>query len=244
MRIFLLTLMVLTYSSTKSFEVVSHDEWTYIFDGKTFNGWHLYNSDSVGSQWSIENGELILNSKNDNISTGNDLLTENEYTSFELSIEWNISKGGNSGVFYGVKEFPDFIDAHTTGPEIQVLDNTNFNTSTDLHKAPSLYDLVSSNSKNLKVKPHGQWNHLVLKIDHKNNLGTVELNGQFAFSYPLSGPDWDNLVSKSKFNTRGYTIKNSQNKRIPTFGTFKTGKIALQDHGSDVKFRNIKIREF
>ena len=172
-----------------------------------------------------------------------DLLTDKEYTNFELSIEWNISKGGNSGIFYGVKELPEFRDAHRTGPEIQVLDNINFNTSTDLHKAPSLYDLVSSDSNDLNIKPHGEWNHLILKIDHKNNLGTVTINDQFAFSYPLSGPDWDKLVSKSKFNSRGYTIKNKENKRILAFGAFKTGKIALQDHASNVRFRNIKIRE-
>ncbi len=179
----------------------------------------------------------------DNDERLQDLLTDKEYTNFELSIEWNISKGGNSGIFYGVKELPEFKDAHRTGPEIQVLDNRNFNTSTDLHKAPSLYDLVSSNSKELNVKPHGEWNHLILKIDHKNNLGTVKINDQFAFSYPLSGPEWDDLVSKSKFNSRGYTIKNKKDKRILVFGAYKTGKIALQDHGSNVRFRNIKIRE-
>ena len=220
--------------------VENDDEWIYIFDGETFNGWHQYNSDSVGSQWSIENGELVFTDNDERLQ---DLLTDKEYTNFELSIEWNISKGGYSGIFYGVKELPEFKDAHRTGPEIQVLDNINFNTSTDLHKAPSLYDLVSSNSKELNVKPHGEWNHLILKIDHKNNLGTVKINDQFAFSYPLSGPEWDDLVSKSKFNSRGYTIKNKKDKRILVFGAYKTGKIALQDHGSNVRFRNIKIRE-
>ena len=240
MRILILALLVLSYSSIKSNFEKNNDEWIYIFDGKTFNGWHQYNSDYVGSQWSIENGELVFT---DNDEYLQDLLTDKEYTNFELSIEWNISKGGNSGIFYGVKELPEFRDAHRTGPEIQVLDNINFNTSTDLHKAPSLYDLVSSDSNDLNIKPHGEWNHLILKIDHKNNSGTVTINDQFAFSYPLSGPDWDKLVSKSKFNSRGYTIKNKENKRILAFGAFKTGKIALQDHASNVRFRNIKIRE-
>tara|TARA_Y100001935_G_scaffold248426_1_gene245615 strand:- start:106 stop:822 length:717 start_codon:yes stop_codon:yes gene_type:complete len=233
----ILLISALTFLNHKN----SENKWIYIFDGKTLDGWHNYNSNDVGSQWSVENGELVFTNNNESYQ---DLLTEKEYTNFELSIEWNISKGGNSGIFYGVKEFPEFNDAHTTGPEIQVLDNKNFYTTTELHKAPSLYDLISSDSKDLIVKPHGQWNHLTLKIDHKNNLGTVKLNGQLAFSYSLSGEVWDELVSNSKFRSRTYSIKNKENKRIPTFGVFKTGKIGLQDHGSDVRFRNIKIREF
>ena len=76
-------------------------DWTYIFDGKTFNGWHSYGEDIIGSQWSINNGELIFT--NDENESGQDILTEKEYTNFELSLEWNVSEGGNSGIFYGVK---------------------------------------------------------------------------------------------------------------------------------------------
>ena len=235
-------LLIICFFSTLSFLSIekNKNDWKYIFDGETLNGWHNYNGDKPGSQWSVEDGELVFTNNDDSFQ---DLLTKNEYTNFELSLEWNISKGGNSGIFYGVKEFPEFNDAHTTGPEIQVLDNKNFYTSTELHKAPSLYDLVSSESKDLKVKGHGQWNHLILNINHKINLGTVKINGQTAFSYPLSGSEWDKLVSNSKFKSRTYTVKNSEGKRLPTFGVFKTGKIGLQDHGSDVRFRNIKIRQ-
>ena len=142
------------------------------------------------------------------------------------------------------KNSPEFDEAFKTGPEIQVLDNKNFLTSTKLHKSPSLYDLVSTENKALEVKNHGEWNHLILTIDHKNNIGTVKLNGQFAFSFPLSGPEWDNLVSKSKFRYKEYyTKKAGSNEEFLAFGAFKSGKIGLQDHGSDVRFRNIKIRK-
>ena len=231
--------MIIVLCSPFYFENDKSD-WIYIFDGKSFDGWHQYNSDVIGSQWSINNGELIFKNNKD---SKQDLVTEEEFENFELSIEWNISKGGNSGIFYGVKEFPELDEAYKSGPEIQVLDNENFFTATKLHRSPSLYDLVGPDENNVKVNPHGEWNHLLLKIDHKKNIGTVTMNGQLAFSYRLSGPEWDKLISKSKFRYKEYYVNRGTDNEFLAFGAFKSGKIGLQDHGSDVKFRNIKIRE-
>ena len=232
-KFFICTLFTFFYGCSNN----TGQEWTYIFDGETFNGWHSYGEDKIGNQWSINNGELIFT--NDENESGQDILTKKEYTSFELSLEWNVSKGGNSGIFYGVKEIPKF-SAFSTGPEIQILDNDNGYAASDLEYAPSLFDLVKSENLNLEFNGHGNWNHVIIKIDHVNNLGTVKFNGEFAYSYPLSGPEWDKLVSTSKF---ALGSDRSDATYAPDFGKFKTGKIALQDHSTDVKFRNIKIRE-
>jgi hypothetical protein len=218
-----------------------NNQWVDLFDGTSMNGWHVYNSDNTGKQWSAKDGELVFNNKL--LVTNEDLVTDKEYTSFELSLEWNISKGGNSGIFFGVQEIDEFDQAYKTGPEIQVLDNYNY-AATEYHKAPALYDLISV--KGIEPKPHGEWNHVIIKIDHNNNVGNVTFNGEDLYSFPLAGPEWDNLVSGSKFSSDDYYLKTDHPDTVytPMFGKFKTGKIGLQDHGHDVKFRNIKIREF
>ena len=221
-------------------------EWTYLFDGKTLNGWHKYNSDKMSDAWYVDNGELVLKSKNDNQSYGNDIVTNKSFTNFELSIEWKIPKGGNSGIFFKVVEIPEVDAAWKTGPEIQVLDNDNFCCPNTLyHQAPALYDMKPIGK--IKFNPHGEWNHLLLKVDHDKNEGSVTFNGEFVYSFPLYGPKWDKLVSRSKFSNDEYfkdlVPDHPYFTYAPFFGKFKTGKIGLQDHGWDVRYRNIKIRE-
>ena len=237
---------ILFFLLISSFSFSQNSEWTYLFDGKTFNGWHQYNKDKMSDAWYIENGEIVLKSKNDNVSWGNDIVTDKSYTNFELSIEWKIPKGGNSGVFFKVNEIPEVNAPWKTGPEIQVLDNENFCCPNTLyHQAPALYDMKPIGK--IKYNPHGEWNHLLLRVDHTKNEGSITFNGQFVYSFPLYGSEWDELVSRSKFSDDEY-YKDLEPDHpyftyAPFFGKFKSGKIGLQDHGWDVRFRNIKIRE-
>ena len=100
------------------------DGWESLFDGKTLNGWHRYNRKGVKSIWTAKKGVLAfdpdLKPRGDYV---HDLVTDKIFKSFQLSIEWNISEGGNSGIFWGVQEGEDLNKPYSTGPEIQILDN-------------------------------------------------------------------------------------------------------------------------
>jgi hypothetical protein len=161
-----------------------------------------------------------------------DLVTDKEYTNFELSLEWNIAEGGNSGIFWGVKEGKQYGKPYTTGPEIQVLDNERHPdalANPKFHQAGALYDMVQPSQDVCKAA--GEWNDVLLSIDYNTNKGSVTLNGVEIVTFPVSGEKWDALIANSKFSDWDH------------FAKFKTGKIGLQDHGDMVSYRNIKIRE-
>lgn len=230
-----LALGLLTASSLPTTNEIK-GEWESLFDGETLNGWHRFNRKGVTPIWTAKNGLLTfdpeLRPKGDYI---HDIVTDKAYKSFELSIEWNISEGGNSGIFWGVQEGESHNKPYSTGPEIQVLDNERHpdaKANPKFHQAGALYDLVQP-SKDV-CNPAGEWNRIVLKIDHNKNQGSVKLNGTQIVEFPLSGREWDALVSNSKFN---------DDCNFKRFGKFKSGKIGLQDHGDKVSFRNIKIRK-
>ena len=208
-------------------------EWTSLFDGKSFDGWHKYNSTEMSAAWSIVDGAMVFNpALKSSKKEIDDIVTDKEFTNFELSLEWNISEGGNSGIFWAVNEGEAYGKPYSTGPEIQVLDNERHPdalANPKFHQAGALYDMVQPTQDVCKVS--GEWNHVVLMINHKTNQGSVTQNGVEIVTFPVSGEGWDKLVANSKFSDWEY------------FAKFKTGKIGLQDHGDVVSFRNIKIRE-
>lgn len=202
------------------------DGWTLLFDGKTTSGWRNYKSDKISDRWKVANGELYLD-KTVTAGTG-DIVTEKEYKNYELTIDWKISACGNSGIIFNVVEDPKFENTYNTGPEMQVLDNSCHPDAKIIkHRAGDLYDLISSSKET--VKPAGEWNQA--RIISKNAKMEFWLNGTKAVEFTMHAPEWDQMVAKSKFNT------------MPGFGKALQGRIALQDHGDGVWFRNIKIRE-
>lgn len=213
-------------------EVVNEaDEWTVLFDGSSFDGWHVYAGEGVPEVWTLDDGAMVYTPSGEGHGDGANLVTDKDYTDFVLSLEWRISEGGNSGIFWGVKEDENLSEAYQTGPEIQVLDNEKHPDAKagTTHQSGALYDMVAP-SKDV-TNPVGEWNTNVITINHKTNEGIIVLNGVEIVTFSVNDPEWSEMVSTSKFAD------------WEEFGKYTTGKIGLQDHGNEVAFRNIKIKE-
>ncbi len=228
--------MALGMLSSSSLPVEDQEGWISLFDGESLKGWHRFNLVSEKSVWVAKDGLLTfdptLTTKGE---YGHDIVTDKAFTNFQLSIEWNIAEGGNSGIFWGVQEGPEHKRPYSTGPEIQVLDNERHpdaKANPKFHQAGALYDLVQPSAD--VCNPAGSWNHFLITVDYNKNEGSVVLNGTKIVEFPLYGQEWDAMVAGSKFKNQ---------KDFAQFGKFRTGKIGLQDHGDKIAFRNIKIRE-
>ena len=221
-------------------EQEKRDGWILLFDGKSMDGWRACNETAMPDNWVIENGVVrVITSaeKRAKLAEGarpraiDILYGAKKFKNFEFSIDWNIGKGGNSGVFYGVVEIPG-SPIYTAGVEVQILDNWNAgdNKLTN-HLAGSLYDMLSAMPQN--AKPSGEWNTLVIRM--KDGQVTHTQNGVKVCEYTVWTPEWYKMVEGSKF------------KDFPHFkepSPAKEGYIGLQDHNDfGCSFRNIKIRE-
>lgn len=207
----------------------STTDWVVLFDGSNFNNWKGYLKEDMHPEWTINDGAMLFTPGEQG---GKNIISRDKYTNFVLSIEWKISEGGNSGIFWSVFEDEKFSEAYQTGPEIQVLDNAKHpdaKVAGGTHTAGSLYDMIACPEE--IINPAGEWNLCVLEINHKTNLGKVMMNGKEIMTFPVHGEEWDNMVANSKF------------KDWEGFGKYQTGHIGLQDHGNKVWYRNIKIKE-
>jgi len=203
-------------------------DWIVLFDGDDFNNWRGYLREDMYPEWTLEEGTMMFTPGE---KGGKNIITKEKYTNFILSVEWRISEGGNSGIFWSVFEDEKFPEAYHTGPEIQVLDNAKHPDSfvaEGTHKAGSLYDMIACQDD--VINPVGEWNLCVLEINHKVNLGKISMNGTEVMTFPVHGEAWDKMVANSKFN--GWE----------GFGKYQTGHIGLQDHSDKVWYRNIKIK--
>lgn len=211
----------------------SDEQWTYLFNGEDLEGWHIYNKGTQNyNGWYVSDGVLVFDPSDRTEATNADLVTDQQFTSFELDIEWMISEKGNSGIFWGVIEDEQYEHTYNTGPEIQVLDDnwTEYvEERGDIQRAGSIFNILAPSK--LVCKPAGEWNHYLIHIDHNKNEGFVQLNGEEILRFPVNGPEWDDFIAGSGFE------------KGSGFGKAQSGHIALQDHGNQVAYRNIKIRE-
>ncbi|MCA6079164.1 3-keto-disaccharide hydrolase [Fulvivirga sedimenti] len=204
--------------------------WKLLFDGATTNGWRNFKSDSIGAAWQVQDGTLYLDTSEKDgwqVKHGGDIITDEIYENYELSLQWKIDTGANSGIIYHVQEGDEYNYVWQTGPEMQILDDDRHpDGKIDKHRVGDLYDLIEGTNK--VINPPGEWNTVRIV----SNQGKIEhwLNGVKIVSADMNSPEWTALVAGSKFA------------QMPGFGKYTKGHIALQDHGNPVWFRNIKIR--
>lgn len=212
-----------------------------IFDGTSLEGWRGYNKDHVPSKWSIDNGTLRFNPTPAGVDSpeGGDLIFAADLKNFELEFEWNVAKGANSGVFYLAKEIegqPIYISA----PEFQILDNKNHPDAKmgvdGNRKAASLYDMIPAKPQN--AFPYGEWNMGKIVV----NNGTVShyQNDEKVVEYEVRTDEWTQLLDVSKFSKEKWPLAYHLLNNVG--GKTKSGVIGFQDHGDDVRFRNITVK--
>ena len=204
--------------------------WKSLFDGKSLDAWRIFKSEkpirqcegaAIKDCWMIKDGVLWKD------GNANDLASKEQFGDFELELEWNIGRAGNSGLFYRGTE--DHNAIYWSAPEYQLLDNVNAaDNKTDHHLAGSVYDLYDVPKD--AAKPAGEWNQT--RIVAKGNHVEHWLNGKKVAQYDVGSPDWDAKYAASKFT------------KYPNFGRAPRGYLGIQgNHPGELSLRNIRIRE-
>jgi len=200
--------------------------WQLLFDGSDMSQWRNFRKEGLNPEWVVENGTMKLIG-----GEGGDILTRKTFRNFDLRLEWNISEGGNSGIFILVDEDGERIYSHA--PEVQILDNERHSDGEiDSHRSGSLYDMVVSHPSS--HKPAGEWNKVrILFVD---GFLRVWQNRVITVNITIGDSTWDTLFKNSKFG-------DGTDSDYEGFAESTSGHIGLQDHGDPVAFRNLKIRE-
>lgn len=227
------------------------DGYYVIFDGTSTNGWRGYGKDALPSRWSIEDGCLKFSGTGTGegqTGEGGDVIFAHKFRNFELELEWKVSKGGNSGIFYLAQEVTTknedgterYEPIYISAPEYQVLDNAN-HPDTKLgvdgnRQSASLYDMIPAKPQN--QNPFGEWNKariMVYKgtvVHGQNDANVVE--------YHLWTQQWTDMLQASKFSQEKWPLAFELLNNCG--GENHEGYIGFQDHGDDVWFRNVRVK--
>jgi hypothetical protein len=209
--------------------------WSLLWDGKTSDGWRsVRRPDFPTSGWEIKDGVLIINETGGAESAAaGDIITQAKYSNFELQVDFKITPGANSGIKFFVDPELNKGEGSAIGPEFQILDDERHPDAKlgrpGTRTIGSLYDMQAAPATK-KVMAVGEWNHARILSDNKRL--NYWLNGEKTLEIERGSKEWRDLVATSKY------------KVWPNFGELEEGHILLQDHGNQVFFRNIKIRDF
>jgi hypothetical protein len=206
-------------------EAEKADGWKLLFDGKTTKGWRAFNKESIGSGWAVEDDCLVAPGKGGDI--GGDVVSKEQFENFDLKLEWKVTKGGNSGIFFHVLE-GDYPAVYATGPEYQLIDDIGFPAKLEDWQTTGA-NYAMDPPVNAQIKPAGEWNTSEIIVNGPHVIHY--LNGVKVVEYDLWTKEWEEKVKNSKW------------KDYPDYGKAKKGHLGLQDHGNKIYFRNIKIKE-
>jgi hypothetical protein len=200
--------------------------WQLLFDGKTTDGWHGYNLKVFPDCWAIDDQCFTMNSKGS--GEDQDIITNRKYRDFALSVEYKLTKAANSGIIFQIAEDTIYKFPYETGPEFQVIDHEGWpDPLEDWQINGANYAMYPPMAKPFKAV--GEWNQLFLVV--KGNNVTQMLNGEVVVKYEKNSEEWKKLRNSGKWSA------------FPDWGKFDEGYISLQNHGTKVWYRSIKLKE-
>lgn len=217
--------------SNETEEIEVEEQWITLFNGTDFSGWEMYGPEPFTEHWKIVDGTISCNqgAGEENLGFFRSIMTQQEFGNFELELEYKISKGGNSGIFYHVVEKDEWGHDYASGPEYQVLDDEFSRSESEPFKMVASNYGMYAPAETKSPNPHMQWNKV--KIIYNNGFVEHWLNDEKVLEFIEGSDDWIERKARSKWAN------------VESYAAFKKGRISLQNHGDEVYFRNIRIKE-